>query len=129
MAKITKREVKREVRMGLDPTDREPLVKDMLRHKKKIDSLTLQAKDTQAGFRKDIKEEKDKLDEVCATLERGKPELRDVIEIKNFGTMKVKYQDVETKRIVEERDMNEDDGQVNIGETASEPVEKAEEEA
>lgn len=120
MAKIHRREIQKEVRIGLDPTEREPLVKDLLKHLKKSESLKLQAADTQAGFRKDIKEVKDLVDECRASLERGRPVIRDVEEIKNFSAGTVKYKDIETGRIVEEREMDEDDRQMAIGENAGE---------
>jgi len=127
--KIHKREIQKEIRVGIDPDEREPYVKDMISAQKELDKLALDQADSNATFRKLRKEQEAKRDEAMATLERGRPEMKTVIEIKNFSTGKVKYQDPETNRVLEEREMTDEDRQMGMGERADDEPEAEDAEA
>ena len=117
--KILRREVEREIRIGLDPKEREPLTQELTTAIKEMDALRIEAADTQAGYRKKIKEIKAKVDEVVVTLDQGRKEVHQVEEIRDFSKGTVKYVRLDTKEIVEKREMTDEDRQLNLGDEAS----------
>lgn len=121
--KIHRRKIWKEVRVGIAPEEREPYVKDMVAAQKELDRLELDQADSNATFRKLRKEQEAKREEAMAVLDRGKAENREVEEIKNFNTRTVKYKDIETGHMVEERPMTEEDTQMSVGEDATEDEE------
>ena len=114
--KIHRRVVQHEVRVGLDPKEREPLTKDLLDKLDQIDKLRIEAKDTQATYRKRIKEITEESEGLRVTLEQGHPEMMECEEVKNFNTKTVKYIRTDTKAVVETRPMTDDDAQMEAGE-------------
>ena len=114
--KIRREETKMEVRVGLKDKDREPAMKDLIHAELELRKLKLEQADSNAAFRKLRKENEEKRDEAMATLQRGKPEMRSVMVIKNDTKKTVTIKDIETDSIVEKRDMTADDEQMGIGE-------------
>lgn len=116
--KIRRHETKMEVRVGLKDKDREPAMKDLINAELELKKLKLEQADSNASFRKLRKENEDRRDEAMATLQRGKSEMRSVMVIKNDTKKTVTIKDIETDSIVEKRDMNAEDEQMGLGETA-----------
>lgn len=118
--KVHRRETKLLVRVGLDPEAREPLTKELLAALKEVEQLTQDKKDTVKTFNDQITEQEKKIEGLRADLEKGREELRDVIEVKDFPNGLVKYQDPQTKKYLKdhERQMTDADRQMVIGEEA-----------
>lgn len=98
MAKIHRQKTRMEVRIGLDDEYREPAIKALTSALSEVKALKIDQGDSNATYRKKIKESQEKADEAQATLERGKRVMRDVEIIKNFSTHKVKIKDLESGR-------------------------------
>lgn len=117
---VHRRQFEMEVRVGLHPDDREPIVKDVTNARKEVLILKAEAADTAATYRQKIKETEALMDEGMLLLSQGRPTKRLVEEIRNFkasdkcpiGTLTIK--DVETGKIYEQRPMNDADAQIPI---------------
>lgn len=119
MPKVTKNETEIEVRLGLDPDEREPLTNQLLAELDEIDKLRKESKQAAATYRKTTNERIKVAEDLRTTLEQGKPVMRKVLEIKDFANGTVKYKDIETGKYYkdQERPINDDDSQVNLSET------------
>ncbi len=117
---VHRRQFEMEVRVGLHPDDREPIVKDVTNARKEVLSLRDEAADVAATYRQKIKDTEAVMDEGMLLLSQGRPTKRLVEEIRNFkpgekcpiGTLTIK--DVETGKIYEQRPMTEADAQLPI---------------
>jgi hypothetical protein len=115
-SKVHIAEVMRMVHIPVDSTLLPDLTNQLLGLLKTIDRLTLQCKDTVAGFRASIKEEKEKALELRIKIEKGEQIMMDCKEVKDFKSGKVKYFRLDTNELVETRDIEEQDNQLGLGE-------------
>lgn len=117
MAKVIRRETEIEVRVGLAADEREPLTKELLNELDEIDKLRIEAADTQATYRATIKEHVEKSEGLRVTLDQGRPEMRKVEAIYDFGAGIVKYKDKETGKYLKDkqREVTDEDRQLIIG--------------
>ncbi len=106
------------VRFGLKGEDAEEITKNLLLKLTEEDELRKQAKDTQATFRKKIKDVHAEATELRATLELGKAVPTKVKEIKVFDKEIVKYVTASNGKEVHRRDMTEEDRQGHIEDSA-----------
>lgn len=126
--KIHKRDIRYGVRVGLQEEDREPAVKKLTNLLRKSDKVRLLAKDTQASFRKELKELKEAVEEQTLLLEEGKEVQMDCLETKNFQTGKLTVRRKDTDKVVFTRDLTDEDGQMSIGESGEDGEDAGDEE-
>jgi len=112
---ILRRRYQGQVRVGLAPGDREPLVKELTGKLRENDAMRLEAANVAAGYRKKINDITDEIKELALKLDQGVPEPAELEEIKDFNTKKVTIIRVDTKAVVEKRDMTEKDQQIEVG--------------
>ena len=115
-----------QVRIGLDPEEREPLVKELTQALRESDALRAEAADTAGTYRNRIKEIKEKIDETALTLEQGKPVDREVTETRDFNKQTIRVVDKETKKVYVSRSMTDEDAQVPIPDNPTGEVEEEE---
>jgi hypothetical protein len=115
--KIHKRDLRYGVRVGLEEEDREPAVKKLTNLLRKSEKVRLLAKDTQASFRKELKELKEAVEEQTLLLEEGKEVQMDCLETKNFQTGKLTIRRKDTDKVVFTRDLTDEDRQLEVGES------------
>ena len=117
MANINRHVISKEFRLGVKPEEREDITKDLLLELNEIDALTQQAADTAATFRQKIKERKEAASEMREQLERGKPQVLEVEECRNFGTEEIYWKSTKEQHgikkgfVLEKRKMTEEDAQ------------------
>ena len=114
--KIHRRKITKTIRVGLDPDDREPFIKELTKALTDYEELKAEAANVAGEYRNKLKDVKDKYMEAALTLSQGIPEDRDVEEVKNFGKRTVTYVDVETRKVLERRAMTDEDEQMAVGE-------------
>jgi DUF4097 and DUF4098 domain-containing protein YvlB len=112
--KVHRRQFEKEVRLGLDPNDQEPLIREAAQADRDYNELKAEAANVAATYRQKIKDVDEKRSEALLTLSQGKPVMRMVEEVRNFTKETVTIIDVETKKVLERRAMNDDDAQVPI---------------
>ena len=115
---IHRKDIKFGVRVGLAEDEREPVLKKLLNLMRKHDRVRVDSKDVQAKFRKELKDIKDMIDEQAITLEQGHEEMMDCQETKNFATGKLTVRRKDTGKVVFERDLTDEDRQMDMGESS-----------
>ena len=111
---VHRRQFEMEVRVGLHPDDREPIVKDVTQARAEEISLRAEAADIAATYRQKIKDVVAVMDEGMLLLSQGRPTKRLVEETRNFKSNTMTIKDVETGKIYEQRPMNDADAQIPI---------------
>lgn len=111
---VHRREFKKMVRIGLAEAEREPLVRETIQARRAWTELKAEAANVAATYRQKCKDLEDQLDEALLTLDQGRPTERDVVEERNYNTLKVRVWDKETKIEYENRAMTDEDAQTVI---------------
>lgn len=111
---VHRRQFEMEVRVGLHPDDREPIVKDVTQARAEEISLRAEAADIAATYRQKIKDVVAVMDEGMLLLSQGRPTKRLVEETRNFKSNTLTIKDVENGKIYEQRPMNDNDAQIPI---------------
>ena len=132
MANINRHVISKEFRLGVKPEEREGLTKDLLVELNEIDALLQQAADTAATFRQKVKERKEVANELREQLERGRAQVLEVEDCRDFGKNEIFW--VSTKaqfgvkkgQELERREMTPEDAQTPLPTGGQEGADEAE---
>ncbi len=118
--RIHTREFTMDVRVGLDPNERDPLVKDLTDKLREQDEIAVEAKNVAKGYADKKAAVKEDIDELAMTLSQGRPTPMLVEELKDFDKGTVTIVRSDTRAVVSKRDMTEEDRQLDLGSQAAE---------
>lgn len=112
---IHRRVFVKAIRVGLDPAEREPLTKELTTAIKAENELRAEAANVAGTYREKINDCKKEINSLVVTLEQGHPEDHEVEEIKDFKKRTVTIVRVDTRVVVEKREMTAEDDQLELG--------------
>lgn len=129
MGKVNRSIISKAFRLGVDPEERESITKEHVAKLNEIDALKQQAADTAATYRQTIKERREEEKELRLQLERGKEQVLEVEECRDFGKNEIYWKSAKDQfgikkgKELERRQMTEEDDQPPL---PSDPDDEAE---